>query len=223
MLRPTRDFFLSFLLLAAFLTSQAWAGTAGAGLIRVRIVTSEGNITVALDSRRAPKTTANFLAYVDDGRFEGTSFYRAARRKNAPELGYVQGGTGTDARRTLPPVEHEATIETGIRHLDGVISMARGGAPGSAMGNFFIMLGANPALDAQEGKHGYAAFGHVVSGMDTVRRILAKPTGGGTGAMRGQMILKPVRLIRTERIDGVAKPTGRAKPWLIELPDFRKR
>lgn len=204
--------------------TPAWAADAGSGLIRVRIVTTAGNIVVALDSRRAPKTTANFLAYVDDGRLDGTSFYRAARRKNAPELGYVQGGIGTDARRTLPPVEHESTGQTGIRHRDGVISMARrGGAPGSAMGNFFIMLGANPALDAAPGRHGYAAFGHVISGMDTVRHILARPTGGGTGAMRGQMILKPVRLIRAERIDGVAKPTGGAKPWLIELPAVRKK
>lgn len=221
---PVRHFFLSLALLGMFVWPQAWAGAAGAGLVRVRIVTSQGNIVVALDSRRAPKTTANFLAYVDDGRFDGTSFYRSARRKNAPGLGYVQGGIGTDARRTLPPVEHESTAQTGMRHLDGVISMARrGGAPGSAMGNFFIMLGANPALDARDGRHGYAAFGHVVSGMDTVRRILAMPTGGGSGAMRGQMILKPVRLIRAERIDGAARPTGRARPWLIELPDFRKK
>lgn len=192
------------------------------GLVRVRLVTTEGNIVVALDARRAPKTTANFLAYVDDGRLDGTKFYRAARRKTVPHLGYIQGGIGTDARRTLPPVEHEPTTQTGIRHLDGVISMARGGAPGSAMGNFFIMAGANPALDARDGRPGYAAFGHVAAGMDVVRRILARPTGGGVGAMRGQMILKPVELIRAERIDGVAKPTGRAKPWLIELPDFSK-
>jgi len=58
--------------------------------VRVRLETSEGAITLALDTRRAPKTSANFLAYVDDGRFDGTSFYRAARSKKAAELGYVQ-------------------------------------------------------------------------------------------------------------------------------------
>lgn len=190
--------------------------------VRVRIVTSEGPIVVALDSRRAPKTTANFLAYVDDGRLDGTSFYRAARRQDTPGHGYIQGGTRTDARRTLPPVAHEPTSLTGIRHLDGTISMARRDKPGSAMGNFFITVGPNPSLDAQGDNAGYAAFGHVTSGMETVRRILGKATGGGTGAMRGQMILQPVRLLKVQRIDGTPKPTGRAKPWLIQLPDFSK-
>lgn len=191
-------------------------------LVRVRLLTSEGEIVVALDSRRAPKTTANFLAYVDDGRLDGTSFYRAARRKNIAGHGYIQGGTRMDARRTLPPVEHEPTSLTGITHLDGTISMARRDRPGSAMGNFFITVGPNPSLDAREERAGYAAFGHVVSGMDVVRRILAKPTGGGTGAMRGQMILRPVRLVKALRLDGTASPTGRSKPWLIQLPDFSK-
>jgi len=205
------------------LPGTAAADPAAPGSVRVRLVTSEGSIVLALDARRAPKTTANFMAYVDDGRLDGTTFYRGARRKSAPGLGYIQGGIRTDARRSLPPIAHEPTDQTGIRHLDGVISMARGGAPGSAMGNFFIMAGSNPALDAREGKPGYAAFGKVVSGMDTVRRILAEPTGGGVGAMRGQMILRPVRIIRAERLNGTAKPTGRAKPWLIKLPDFSKR
>lgn len=189
----------------------------------VRVVTSEGPITLALDARRAPKTTANFMAYVDDGRLDGTTFYRAARRKSATGLGYIQGGIRTDARRSLPPIAHEPTDQTGIRHLDGVISMARGGAPGSAMGNFFIMAGPNPALDARDGRPGYAAFGKVISGMDTVRRILAQPTGGGVGAMRGQMILRPIHIIRAERLNSIAKPTGRTKPWLIKLPDFSNR
>jgi peptidyl-prolyl cis-trans isomerase A (cyclophilin A) len=214
------------LILAAtliLLPGTASADPANPAIVRVRLVTSEGPITLALDARRAPKTTANFMAYVDDGRLDGTTFYRAARRKSAPGLGYIQGGIRTDARRSLPPIPHEPTDQTGIRHLDGVISMARGGAPGSAMGNFFIMAGPNPALDAREGRPGYAAFGKVISGMDTVRRILAQPTGGGVGAMRGQMILRPIHIIRAERLNGTAKPTGRAKPWLIKLPDFSKR
>jgi len=205
------------------LPGTASADPATPAIVRVRLVTSEGPITLALDARRAPKTTANFMAYVDDGRLDGTTFYRAARRKSAPGLGYIQGGIRTDARRSLPPIAHEPTDQTGIRHLDGVISMARGGAPGSAMGNFFIMAGPNPALDAREGRPGYAAFGKVISGMDTVRRILAQPTGGGVGAMRGQMIVRPIQIIRAERLSGTAKPTGRAKPWLIKLPDFSNR
>jgi peptidyl-prolyl cis-trans isomerase A (cyclophilin A) len=118
----------------------------------------------------------------------------------------------------LPSVPLEPTSKTGLRHLDGTISMANGVNPDSATGNFSIMVGANPSLDARGASAGFAAFGQVVSGMDVVRRILALPTGGGRDAMRGQMILQPVKLIRAERLDGVAKPTGRVKPWLIGLP-----
>jgi peptidyl-prolyl cis-trans isomerase A (cyclophilin A) len=187
------------------------------GLVRVRIVTSEGPIIVALDARHAPKTTANFLAYVDDGRFDGTLFYRAARSKSAPKFGFVQGGIGTDVRRSLDPVPLEPTSRTGIRHLDATVTMARGDTPDSATGNFSLTVGATPNMDAHGKDLGYAAFGHVVSGMDTVRRILAQPTGGGSGPMKGQMILRPVRLISAKRLDGIAKPTGQAKPWLLVL------
>jgi peptidyl-prolyl cis-trans isomerase A (cyclophilin A) len=185
------------------------------GMIRVRIVTSEGNIVLALDPKRAPRTTANFLAYVDDGRFDGTWFYRAARRKADPKFGFVQGGIGTDARRMLQRLPLEPTSATGIKHLDGTVSMAHGPDPNSGNGNFSIMVGANPSLDARPGNPGYAAFGRVIAGMDVVRRMLAKPSGGGSGAMAGQMILKPVTLVRAERLDGVGKPSGWPKTWLI--------
>jgi peptidyl-prolyl cis-trans isomerase A (cyclophilin A) len=187
------------------------------GYVRVRIETSQGPIVVSLDTKRAPRTSANFLAYVDDGRFDGTTFYRAARRKSAPAFGLIQGGIDMDARRSIPPVAHEPTTKTGISHLDGTLSMARPNRPDSAMGNFFMTIGATPTMDARGDYIGYAAFGHVVGGMDTVKRILALPTGGGTGAMRGQMILKPVRIIRAVRIDGKPQPTGRIKPWLLGL------
>src|SRR3546814_15335311 len=80
------------------------------------------------------------------------------------------------------------------------------------------MVGANRSLDAKGSYRGYAAFGKVVAGMDVVKRMLALPTGGGRGAMRGQMILKPVRLIRAVRLDGTPKPTGRPKPWTLFNP-----
>ncbi len=184
-------------------------------VVRVRLVTSLGSITVALDTRRAPVTAANFLAYVDDGRLEGTSFYRASRRRSDPRFGFIQGGIDTDYRRALTPIRLEPTSETGIRHGDGAISMAHGISPNSASGNFTLGVGANPALDARPGYPGYAAFGRVVAGMATVRKILALPTGGGRDAMRGQMILKPVLILKTERLDGTPRPTGRIKPWLL--------
>ncbi len=185
------------------------------GIVRVALETSMGRIVLALDVKHAPKTSANFLTYVDDGRFDNTSFYRAARSKRAPKYGYIQGGIRTNVRRALPPVAHEPTSKTGIRHLDATISMARGGAPGSAMGNFFITVGATPFMDEAGAYPGYAAFGHVVGGMDVVKRILALPTSGGTGPMKGQMIDRPVTLIRAKRLDGVPHPSGRAKAWLL--------
>lgn len=192
-------------------------GRAVPGQIRVRLVTSMGAITVALDARRAPKTVANFLAYVDDGRLEGTTFYRTARRKAEPTKGFIQGGVGTDARRMLDPLPLEPTSQTGLKHLNGTISMAHGPNPNSASGNFSIMVGDNPGLDARGANLGFAAFGQVVGGMDVVQRILALPSGGGRDVMKGQMILKPVTIVRAERLDGVAKPTGRVKPWQLGL------
>ncbi|TPG42829.1 peptidylprolyl isomerase [Sphingomonas koreensis] len=187
------------------------------GLVRVRLVTSAGAIVIALDAQHAPKTTTNFLAYVDDGRFDGTAFYRAARRKGSPKLGFIQGGIAQDARRILPSVPLEATDKTGIHHTDGAISMAHGPDPDSAAGNFSIMVGANPSLDARGEFRGFAAFGHVVSGMDVVRRILALPSGGGSDEMRGQMITRPVKIIHAQRLDGTPHPAGRPKAWTLNI------
>ncbi len=212
--------YLLLFLLALILPTLATAAPANRptpGYVRVRIETDLGAITVAVDRKRAPLTSANFLAYVDDGRFDGTTFYRSARRKSAPAYGLIQGGIDTDARRAIPPIRHESTLKTGLTHLDGTLSMARPNRPDSAMGNFFMTIGPTPNMDARGDYIGYAAFGHVVGGMDVVRRILAVPTGGGSGVMRGQMIKRPVRIIRAVRIDGKPQPTGRIKPWLMGL------
>lgn len=190
-----------------------------AGFVRVRFVTSAGPIVLALDARRAPKTTANFLAYVDDRRFDGIVFYRAARSRLAPKFGYIQGGIRSDARRILPPFPHEPTTRTGIHHVDGTISMARRAEPNSAGGNFFITVGPMPSMDARADSPGYAAFGHVVAGMPVVKRILAAPTQDG--AFKGQMIVRPVTILTARRLDGAPQPTGRVKSWLVKLPPKR--
>lgn len=204
----------------AFLPILLLLGAAPAsppGTVRVRLDTAAGPITLALDGAHAPKTTANFLLYVDDGRLDGASFFRAARRKVGAG-GFVEGGIGNDPRRLLPPVPLEPTSRTGLRHVDGAVSMARFDAPGSATGNFSISVGANPDMDATARDPGYAVFGRVMSGMDVVKRILAQPTSaGGAGAMKGQGIARPVRIVRAVRLDGVARPTGRPKPWTIGL------
>jgi peptidyl-prolyl cis-trans isomerase A (cyclophilin A) len=214
-----RLFFLFVALLLIVLPDVAWgqsATRATPGFVRVRLETDMGNIVLALNERRAPKTVANFMIYVDDGRLDGTSFYRAFRRKDDAKSGFVQGGIDTEARRTyFPTVELEPTDKTGLRHLDGTISMARHKEPNSGTGNFSIQVGANPTLDARPGYAGYAAFGQVVSGMDVIKRILALDTCCGRGVMFGQMIKNRVTIRRAVRLDGQAKPSRAVKPWLV--------
>jgi peptidyl-prolyl cis-trans isomerase A (cyclophilin A) len=172
--------------------------------VRVRIETDAGTMVVALDHRHAPVTTTNFIRYADDHRFDGTFFYRAARRPGTPGEGFVQGGIAHSARLMLPPIRLESTRETGLRHLDGTISMAHS-TPDTAMGDFVICLGAQPGLDAKPGKgdKGFAAFGRVVEGLDVARKILAAPTvaQAGHGPMSGQHLVTPVRIVRIARAD----------------------
>jgi peptidyl-prolyl cis-trans isomerase A (cyclophilin A) len=171
-------------------------------IVRVRLETDAGAIIVALDARRAPVTTANFVRYADERRFDGIAFYRAARTPGTGGGGFIQGGIRRNYRRMLPPIAHEPTSATGLRHNEGAISMARAEEGAGAMGEFFITASAMPAMDAKGGEPGYAAFGRVVEGMDVVKRILAAPTvaDAGRGAMRGQMIEKPVRIVTARRV-----------------------
>lgn len=176
-------------------------------IVRVRLETEMGAIVVALDAARAPATAANFVRYAEEGRFDGTTFYRAAPTKSGDGQatvgrGFIQGGIRRNYRRMLPPIAHEPTSETGLTHAAGTISMARGEGRG-AMGEFFITANAIPSMDAKRGAPGFAAFGKVVEGMDVVRRILAADTvpNSGRGAMRGQMIAKPVRIVHAKRLE----------------------
>jgi peptidyl-prolyl cis-trans isomerase A (cyclophilin A) len=160
--------------------------------VPVALTTSEGTITLTLEVERAPVTAANFLRYVDQKRLDGTTIYRA--------FTYA-----SDPKRTLKPIAHEPTSKTGLTHDDGAISMARGD-PGTANGDFFIILGGMQGLDANPAapgdNQGYAVFGHVTGGMDIVRNIAAmerSPTLG-EGAMKGQMLARPVRILTARRM-----------------------
>ena len=177
-------------------------------LEHVAIETAMGTITLALDATNAPVTTANFLRYADEKRYDGTGFYRVMRLDwGTPPNGLIQGGTGGDPRRNLPPIAHEPTSETGILHRTGAISMARF-EPGSAAGDFSILLSPQPALDAQPDaddpstRAGFAAFGEVVGGMDVVRAIYDVPLSAtkGEGFLRGQMIEDPVTILAVRRV-----------------------
>ena len=160
-----------------------------------RLVTSAGAITVALDTRRAPLTSANFLAYVDAHKFDGETFYRAMPYGDG---GLVQGGITSDASKLNPPVAYEGSDTSGIRNVAGSIAMAAL-APGRAQADFFIETTDIPAFD---GPNGFAAFGHVVEGMDVVKAILAAPVSPtkGEGPMKGQMLEPPVKILKAERV-----------------------
>ena len=170
--------------------------------VRVRLLTSEGAITVEVDPAHAPVSAGNFLRYVDSRRLDGTEFYRAMR--TGPEAGLIQGGV-RDANRLFPPIAHEPTSQTGLSHVDGALSIARF-TPGTARADFTIMVGSQTYLDAGPGSGGdglgYAVFGRVVEGMDIVRRILAAPTSPteGEGVMRGQMLAPRIRILTARRI-----------------------
>jgi peptidyl-prolyl cis-trans isomerase A (cyclophilin A) len=195
---------LSLLLAAPTPAQAAEPASTAAETVRVVLNSSEGAIVIELEAKRAPITTANFLRYVDQKRFDGMSIYRATRV--APGFGLIQGGVRNDPKRTLPPIVHEPTSQTGLSHKDGTISMARN-APGTASGDFFITIGDIPSMDAdpsQPGDNlGFAAFGHVVEGMEIVRRILEAPTSPteGEGAMKGQILAPPVRILTARRVN----------------------
>lgn len=169
----------------------------------VRLETPAGPILLAIEVERAPKTAANFLRYVREKRLDGTAFYRALKLTPDGSYGLVQFGLKGDPKRALPPIGHEPTSATGLTHGPGALSMARA-APGTAQGDMFIIIGGLPSLDANpaERNEGYAVFGRVVEGMEAVTAILNSPTdpNAGEGAMKGQMILKPIP-VTTARIE----------------------
>jgi len=187
---------LSALLAAPVLAQTAPApAPAAADTVKVALDTTAGRIVLALDKARAPITTANFLKYVDAGRFNGESFYRSM--KFTAGGGIIQGGITSDARKLYPAIEHEPVSSTGIKHVAGTVSMAAF-SPGTAKADFFILTSDIPSFDAN-----FAAFGHVVEGMDVVRRIHESPRTffGGSAAMFGEMIASPIRIVSARRVE----------------------
>ena len=177
--------------------------------VKVSLVTSEGAILLELEKERAPITTRNFLRYVDARRFDNGSFYRAVGAVGAPngiDYGLIQGGVKYEPKKLFPPIAHEPTSKTGLSHTDGAISMARN-APGTASGDWFIVVGPMTSMDANPtapgDNQGYAVFGHVIEGMDVVKKILGAPRSPtlGEGVMKGQMLAPTIRIISAKRVD----------------------
>ena len=192
-------------LLGGLGASAVPAGAIAAGRQpRVELLTGKGLIVVELAQSQAPITCANFLHYVTAGRFSNATFYRASRSLRSPGVGLIEGGLQNDPKKLFAPIAHESTFTTGLRHLDGTISMARE-APGTATADFFICSGAAPYLDANPilpgDNAGFAAFGHVVDGMDVVRAILSLPTTGvpKNPLMKDQILDPPVLIMSAKQ------------------------
>lgn len=179
-----------------------------APLPRVKIDTTVGSFTVEVETAKAPVTAANFLRYVDQKKLDGITFYRTC--KVADKFGFVQFGTNGDPKRTLPPIKHEPTTITGLKHLNGTLSTARL-APGSARGDFTISVGDQPSFDADPTRPddatktnlGYAAFGRVVDGMDVVLKIFDAPVDPNAtvrGSFKGEVPAAPVRVLSARRL-----------------------
>ena len=175
----------------------------------VLIETTMGDITVSIETERAPVTAANFLRYVDEDRFDGTHFYRAMHLDwGKPPNGLLQGGTQMDPDRVLDPIAHEPTSQTGLSHTNGALSMARYD-PGTATGDFSIMIKDQTGLDADPTSSdpnlqlGFAVFGYVVDGMDVVQAIHALPPDPekGEGWMKGQLLAEPVEIVDMRRVE----------------------
>lgn len=159
--------------------------SANPDLPHIIIETSKGDMELELYAKKAPKTVAAFLSYIDSGYYDKASFYRVLNDENqpsnAPKTELIQGGiwkTQPKLAASIPGIPHETTQQTGIHHEDGVISLART-TPGTAGTEFFICIGKQEGLDyggenIADGQ-GYAAFGKVVRGLDVLYKIYRQP------------------------------------------------
>lgn len=160
--------------------------------------TELGKIALELYPSKAPKTVANFLRYVRSGAYRDGFFHRTVTMGNQPDkvvkIEVIQASV-RKGYKDFPPISIERTKNTGVKHVDGAISMARD-KPDSATSDFFICIGSQPELDFGGKRNpdgqGFAAFGKVTSGMDVVMKIQAQPA-------KGQTLTPPVQ-IRSVRI-----------------------
>lgn len=181
----------------------------GAKPVRVRAQTTLGDIVLELDPAKAPGTTANFLKYVDAGHYDGGTFHRTVKMDNQPEspikIEVIQAGVSpAKTKAGFPAIPLERTSVTGLKHVDGTVSMARGTAD-SATSGWFICINDQPSLDFGGQRNpdgqGFAAFGRVVSGMDVVRRIQQAPSSSNrTTNTEAQRLTPPITVTTVSRV-----------------------
>ncbi len=188
------------LLLFIFPIGGLWGQSEGQP-VQVEIRTELGVIKVEVYPDHAPTTVANFLRYVDGNYYTGGSFHRTVHEDNQPNdsirIVVIQGDMNRGRRgEGFQAIDLERTHVTGLLHVDGAISMARGG-PDTATSSFFICVGDQPELDYEGRRNpdgqGFAAFGVVLEGMDVVRAINRSPANG-------QTLSPPVPILGIERI-----------------------
>ena len=168
--------------------------------------TAKGTIEVEVDGVHAPITAANFLRYVDGGFFDGGLVNRAVRPDNTVrhdvEIQVIQFQINEAREKaSFPPIPLERTSVTGLKHVNGTISMARNG-PDTATGSFSIVIGDQPSMDFGGRRNpdgqGFAAFGRVVRGMDVVKAIQASPTGQA-GPYGTESLSPPIEIVKAYR------------------------
>ena len=186
----------------AVLSTLFFLNSAGQTLPEVKLSTPLGEIVLEIDTLNAPVTANNFLNHVEIGTYKNAVFYRAVRMNNQPQndikIEVIQGGVFVKVRfEKIETIRHETTKETGLKHLNGTISMARA-ETGTASTEFFICIGDQPELDFGGKRNpdgqGFAAFGKVVKGMDVVRKIQQQKD-------ENQTLLEPVKITELQQIN----------------------
>ena len=184
----------------------AFLGQSPASPVVVIFETELGSITMEIDVAKAPVTAANFLKYVDGKFYDGGIINRSVRPDNTVrhdvEIQVIQFQSDPARRREgFPAIPLERTSVTGLRHVDGALSMARSG-PDSATSSFSIMVGDQPSLDFGGARNadgqGFAVFGRVTAGTDVVKKIHASKTGT-TGDYRTETLDPPIKIVRAYR------------------------
>lgn len=197
---------LALLALAALAPSLALAQPGSSLTPRVQIDTSQGSFVVELDTVRAPLSAENFLRYVRDGFYDGTLFHRVI-----PGFVVQGGGFGTDLapRQPRAPIPNESG--NGLSNRRGTLGLARTDSPHSGAAQFYVNLADNAGLDPLPTRWGFAVFGRVVSGMETLDRIAYLPTGT-LPAIGPDVPLQPVVLQRAFVLDAPATPEPTPEP-----------